>query len=71
MMSQGMMHGRAMMWGMGLIGLLAVAALVLFVGVLAKYGSGANLIGGHRGSGSTPFITLPTLPPRQRTCFYL
>jgi hypothetical protein len=30
----------------------------------AFYGSGANFIGGHRGSGSAPFITLPTLPPR-------
>jgi hypothetical protein len=37
MMSQGMMHGGAMMWGMGGIGLLAIAALVLFVGALAKY----------------------------------
>jgi len=38
---------------------------------VAQNGSGANLIGGHRGSGSTLFITLPTLPPRQRTYFYL
>jgi hypothetical protein len=37
MMSQGMLHGGAMMWGMGLIGLLAVAALVLLVGALAKH----------------------------------
>ena len=37
MMSQGMMHGGAMMWGMGLIGLLAVAALVLLVGAAVKY----------------------------------
>ena len=37
MMSQGMMHGDAMMWGKGLIGLLAVAAIVLLVGALAKY----------------------------------
>jgi hypothetical protein len=40
MMSQGMMHGGARMWGMGLIGLiglLAVATLVLLVGTTAKY----------------------------------
>ena len=37
MMSEGMMHGGAMMWGMGLIGLLTVAALVLLVGALGKY----------------------------------
>lgn len=37
MISQGMMHGGAMMWGMGLIGLLAVTALVLLVGALAKH----------------------------------
>jgi hypothetical protein len=37
MMSEGMMHGGAMMWGMDLIGLLAVAALVLLIGALVKY----------------------------------
>lgn len=40
MMDQGMMHGGAMMWGMGrmgLIGLLALVALVLLVAVLVKY----------------------------------
>lgn len=36
----GMMHGGAMMWGMGrmgLIGLLALVALVLLVAALVKY----------------------------------
>jgi hypothetical protein len=37
MMGQGMMQGGAMMWGMGLIGLLAVAALILLVAALVKY----------------------------------
>jgi hypothetical protein len=32
-----MMHGGAMMWGMNLIGLLTIAAIVLLVGALAKY----------------------------------
>ena len=37
MMDQGMMHGGAMMLGMGLIGLLAVVVLVLLVAALVKY----------------------------------
>ncbi len=37
MMGQGMMHGGSMMWGMGLVGLLAVLALVLLVAALVKY----------------------------------
>jgi hypothetical protein len=37
MMCQGMMHGGAMMWGMGGLGLLAVAALILLVAASAKY----------------------------------
>jgi hypothetical protein len=37
MMGHGMMQGGAMMWGMGLIGLLAVVALVLLIAALAKY----------------------------------
>ena len=37
MVGQGMMQGGAMMWGMGLIGLLAVAALILLVAALVKY----------------------------------
>ena len=37
MMDHGMMQGGAMMWGMGLIGLLAVVAMVLLIAALAKY----------------------------------
>jgi hypothetical protein len=37
MMDHGMMQGGAMMWGMGLIGVLAVVALVLLNAALAKH----------------------------------
>jgi hypothetical protein len=37
MMAYGVMQGRAMMWAMGLIGLLAVVALVLPIAAFAKY----------------------------------
>jgi hypothetical protein len=37
MMDQGMMQGGALMWGMGLIGLLAVIVPVLLVAALVKY----------------------------------
>jgi hypothetical protein len=36
LMDHGMMQGGAMMWGMGVIGLLAVIALVLLIATLAK-----------------------------------
>jgi hypothetical protein len=37
MMDHGMMQGGAMMWGMSLLGILAVVALVLLIAALAKY----------------------------------
>ncbi len=37
MMGNGMMGGRFMMWGMGLIGLLFIAVLVLSAAALLKY----------------------------------
>ena len=36
-MMDGMMNGDAMMWGMGLIGLLVLILLVLGIGALVKY----------------------------------
>ncbi len=36
-MGYGLMNGRGMMWGMGLIGLLVVALLVLGAAALLKY----------------------------------
>ena len=37
MMDYGVMRGGAVMWAMGLIGLLAVVALVLLTAALVKY----------------------------------
>jgi hypothetical protein len=37
MMDHGMMQGGGMMWGMTLIGLLGVVALILLVAALVKY----------------------------------
>ena len=37
MMDHGMMQGGTMMWGMDLIGILAVGALVLLIAALVKY----------------------------------
>jgi hypothetical protein len=37
MMGHGMMQGGAMMWGMGLVGLLAVVTLTLLIAALVKY----------------------------------
>jgi hypothetical protein len=37
MMDHGMMRDGAMMWGMGLIGILAVVALVLLIAALVKF----------------------------------
>ena len=36
-MMGGMMDGSGMMWGMGLLGLLAIAVLILAVAALVKY----------------------------------
>ena len=36
-MMNGMMNGGAMMWGMGLVGLLILLLVVLGVAALAKY----------------------------------
>jgi hypothetical protein len=37
MVAHGLMQDGGMMWGMALIGLLAVAALILLVAALVKY----------------------------------